>query len=409
MNDPRLDFVIFTVATGLDTLTPINTVRIPMYEAVAHHLRGRGKVLVVTHYANMIPNPFEGLAGMARRILNSRLIQKAENLFVYTPLLPAPLAGFSRFPLAFQRMRDYLGGRVRAAMRRIGMQNEVRVVTVNDPFYHHLLGVVGESLAIYDCLDDFGRYGGGEDPDPVVLERERQMTKKVNLVFTTSRLLYEKMCALHSNVHYFPNAVDFDFFHRAMDPSCPVAPALRGMPRPVIGFMGSLQQWYDFRLLRAVIQARPNWSFVFIGWTYPRPEVRHDIESIRSIPNVHFLGWQRFEDLPSFLKGFDAAIMPYQLSAVAKAVNPDKMYQYMAAGVPIVSTPIPEAVQFAEVIEIARDSEVFIRALERCVFGDNRERVLRQIAIAREETWDKRVGRQLDIINEALVQTLQCG
>ena len=399
----HLDLVIFTVATGLDARTAMNTVRIPTYQALANHMRRQGKVLVVLDCVTTAPE-FLALFTHPRRLMGRirkhGVCRRSDNLYTYTPPLPMPLSILEKLPPVLRKaVKQILGAGLRSALRRTGLNNSSRVISVNDPRLHFVTGLVRESLLVYDCLDDYAQYGWETNPAKV-LEREHELVQRANVIFATSRVLYDKMQAQHNHVYYFPNAVDFSFFNQATVAPTPIAPALANIPRPIVGFMGHLTAWYDFALLRSVIQARSDWSFVFIGWTDSRAE----LEAIRQMPNVHFLGTQEFEELPSFLKGFDAAIMPYQTGMIAQAVNPDKMYQYMAAGVPVVSTPIPEVFPFSEVIELASDSDGFIRALETCLFQDNRARIARQIAIARGETWDKRVGRQLAVIEELLRQ-----
>lgn len=394
-----LDLIVFTVATGLNAEMAINTVRIPTYEAFARHLRGKGKVLVVTHYIALLPDCLTWPISSSKRLLRPRLQRKLDNLWVYAPILPLPLGALGALPAVREVLRRCLGSMVRSATQRIGMNNAHRIVTVNDPFHHHLLGLVGESLVVYDCLDEYSLYGGSDEPDLESLRNERKLVHKADIVFTTSRALYDKMRAQHGHVYYFPNATDFDFFNRATHDCTPISPALARIPRPIIGFMGALCRWYDYALLRSVIKARPTWSFVFIGWTDSLP----DIAAMRRMPNVYFLGTQNYEDLPSFLKGFDVAIMPYKLNAAAKAVNPDKMYQYMAGGVPVVATPTPEIAQYAEAIDVADNAEDFILAMEqRLAKGRQDGRLRKGIAIARENTWDKRTEEELKVMETRL-------
>lgn len=399
----NFDLIIFTFATGFDTSTAMNTVRIPLYKAFAQQLNGRGKVLIVTHYVTFVPDAFCYPTYFARRILEPRMQRQARNLFVYSPVMPVPLAPLERLPSLLQWMKLWLRWQVRSAMQHIGMQNQVRVVSVNDPFHHYLLGMVGESLAVYDCHDEYSLYGGVDVAMQGVLKNEHCLVHKVDLVFTTSHALYNKMRNQHDKVHYFPNAVDFEFFHTAINDSTPVAPSLLEIPRPIVGFMGNLTHWYDFGLLRSIISKRQDWNFVFIGWVTAFPSCSGDIKAIQALPNTYFLGCQPFESLPSFLKGFDVAIMPYQMSGAGPTVNPDKMYQYMAAGVPLVATPTPEIAQYAGVIDVADDVGDFISAIERCLAkGRKNRQVDHGIAIARRQTWNARVDEELSVISKLL-------
>ncbi len=406
-NRVSFDLVIFTFATGLDNTNAMNQVRIPLYEALARRMRGRGNVLVVTHWRSILPGLLNRRPGLIRWLATGQFRQMAENLHVFTPLLPLPMAVLEQMRAVPNISRLCFTWQVRRAMRRAGFENAHRVVTVNDPFHHHVLGLLNENLAVYDCLDDYALYGGAATPDPQVLSNERQVVERVDLVFTTSRTLYEKMNRQHGSVHYFPNAVDFDFFHQAMWSDLPDADALKGLPKPIIGFMGNLTHWYDFALLREVIQARPQWSFVFVGWVTPFANCTAEIRAIQSLPNAHFLGCQEFRDLPSFLRGFDVAIMPYAQNDAARAVNPDKMYQYLAAGVPLVATPCPEIAQFDRVIDVAAGARDFVLALDkRLTCGRGDARVMVGMDIANENTWDKRAEQEVALLEASLAGKL---
>ena len=392
------DLVIFTAATGLDSTNPMNQVRIPLYETLARHLPGQGQVLVVTHYVSVLPEAVTSPHRLWHRITSPGRQRWAENLYVYSPVVPLKLAVAAKHPALLRVARGHLSRQLQAVCRHIGLTGRPRVVTVNDPFHRAFLGLVGESLQLYDCLDEYALYGGVQEPDLDTLDLERDLAQRVDVILTTSQPLFGKMKRLNTHTFYSPNAVDFEFFHQATLESTPVASVLYDIPSPIVGFMGNLTHWYDFGLLRSVIQARPDWSFVFIGWVMPYPSCASDIQAIQAMPNTYFLGCQDFTALPSFLKGFDVAIMPYQVSGAGPTVNPDKMYQYMAAGVALVGTPTPEIAQFSEVIEVAGDAETFIQAIRCCLSEDNRQRIERQIEIARQETWDHRAQRQLAIM-----------
>jgi len=396
------DLIVFTAATGLDSENPMNQVRIPLYEALAQRLRGRGNVLVVTHYVSWAPELLTSPRRLIHRLCASGLRPLKENLWVYSPLVPVKLAAVANCGPLTRVVRAMLSGQLENVCQRIRCTGRLRVVSVNDPFHAALLGLLGESLCVYDCLDDYALYGGVTEPNPETVRREEDLARHADLVFTTSRHLFEKMKYLNPHTVLSPNAVEFDFFHHAVCESVRPAPTIESIRRPIVGFMGNLTHWYDFDLFRAVVRARPDWSFVFIGWVTPYPSCANAIRELRQLPNTHFLGPQDFDDLPRFLKGFDVAILPYQASGAGASVNPDKMYQYMAAGVPVVGTPTPEIARFADVIEIAGETGSFIQAIERCLSGNNRRRIERQVEIARHETWGHRAGRQLAIVEEHL-------
>lgn len=396
------DLIIFTSATALDSTSPMNQVRIPLYEALARQLLSKGQVLVVTHYLSVLPDAATAPRRLFHRIIATGLRQVADNLYVYSPLIPMKLGLVAKSYILLQAARAHLGRQVQAMCREAGLANAHRVVSVNDPFHGVLLGLLGESLRVFDCLDEYALYGGVETPNQLTLRLERDLAQRVDVVLTTSQPLLEKMRRLNAHTYYSPNAADYEFFHRAALESTPTPSVLDDIPRPIVGFMGNLTHWYDFPLLRSVIEGKPEWSFVFIGWVTPYPSCASDIHAIQALPNTYFLGCQQFEALPSFLKGFDVAIMPYRLSGAGPTVNPDKMYQYIAAGLPVVATPTPEIAQFSEVIQVAVDAEGFVQAITRCVSKNGGDLIKRRTEIAQRETWEHRAQRQLAIMDDCL-------
>jgi glycosyltransferase involved in cell wall biosynthesis len=396
------DLIIFTAATALDSTNPMNQVRIPLYEALARQLLSKGQVLVVTHYLSVVPDAAIAPRRLCDRIIAPRLRRVAENLHVCSPLIPIKLGLVAKSYVLLRAARAHLGRQVQAMCREAGLANAHCVVSVNDPFHGVLLGLLRESLRVYDCLDEYALYGGVQTPNQLTLRLERELAQRVDVVLTTSQPLFEKMRPLNGQTYYSPNAADFEFFHQATLQSTPVARRLDGIPRPIVGFMGNLTHWYDFPLLRSVIQRKPEWSFVFIGWVTPYPSCLSDIQAIQTLPNTYFLGCQQYEALPSFLKGFDVAIMPYGLSGAGPTVNPDKMYQYLAAGLPVVATPTPEIAQFSEVIEVAVDVEGFVQAIARCLSENGRDLIKRRTDIAQRETWEHRAERQLEVMERCL-------
>ena len=186
---------------------------------------------------------------------------------------------------------------------------------------------------------------------------------KVALVIVTHENLYLSRVAPGREVHLVPNGAEVEHFQRASLADTPLAPEMQTIPRPVIGFLGSLQYWIDFDLLRFLALARPNWSFVLIG---PRGRLAK-VGKIENLPNVHLLGRKPYEQMPSYLKGFDVCLNPYVRGELARNCSPLKLYEYLASGKPVVSVDMPEARKFADVIGIGRNEEEILQRLEEAL------------------------------------------
>lgn len=196
-------------------------------------------------------------------------------------------------------------------------------------------------------------------------------------------------------IHIVPNGAErFDTV--AVDSSV----VATGAPerRPTIGYVGNMRDRIDWRLLHDVVRMRPNWSFVFAGAADDNPEV----ESLARSENVSFVGVVEYSELPSFLRSIDVAIVPHVLSGLTDSMNPLKVYNYLAAGVPIISTPVPNLDELAEFIHIAGDREAFVAAIERCLENPHAGDDERRRACLERISWSARASKILELLRPHL-------
>jgi UDP-galactopyranose mutase len=239
-------------------------------------------------------------------------------------------------------------------------------------------------VTVYDCMDELSAFRGAP---PRMMEMERALLARADLVFTGGRSLYEAKRNRHPRVSCFPSSIDAAHFAaaRAQQP----APAdQQGIPGPRIGFFGVVDERMDTDLVGALAATRPDWSFVMIG-----PVVKIDPEGLPRPPNIHWLGPKRYAELPRYLAGWNAGFMPFARNESTRFISPTKTPEFLAAGLPVVSTPITDVVRDwgprdgAEgLVEIAAEAEGFAAALQR---------VLEQP----RATWLKRVDRRLSLLS----------
>jgi glycosyltransferase involved in cell wall biosynthesis len=180
-----------------------------------------------------------------------------------------------------------------------------------------------------------------------------------------------------------------------------VPPDLEALPRPRVGYVGAVNDKVDFGLLREAARRRPHWSVVLVGpWA-----VREDADAfaLRDTALVHFLGKRDVSQVPSYVASLDVCLMPYKLNEWTQHINPLKMYEYLAAGRPVVSTRIPAVEPFAEWIDVAEGADAFVEAVEKALARDDAEQRQRRIEVASQHTWDARV----ELISEKLAEFLQ--
>lgn len=384
----------------MDTTCAANVHRLPFFYSLASQLNEAGKILIVTRYTSLISSIFQQPRRVIDQFKKYRLKQILPNMFMWVPWVPCNVSLAERSPFLLHVFRQCLKRSLQSAIKMLDFDDQnIKIAWFMNPYHIHYRGLIGEGFAVYNCYDDFAMLGSKVRIDHV-RNLERQLVQKSDLVLSTARSLYDRHKQDNANTHYFSNAVEFELFDKANDPATQVAEQLFYIPKPIIGFMGHLCDWFDFSLLLELIIIRPQWSFVFVGEV--ANNVHKEVVKMKQHQNVIFLGWQKYETLPGILKGFDAAIMPYKMNALMQSVNPDKMYQLMAAGVPIVSTPIPEVLRFSDVISIARDATDFTQQLESCLYQRNSSRRERMISLASKESWDERVKMVLNLINEGL-------
>jgi glycosyltransferase involved in cell wall biosynthesis len=317
-----------------------------------------GRVLWVNSIGYRAPTASAADVGRAWRKLKAAatpLTQPIPNLYVVSPLA-VPAWGSAAVRALNRRL---VGWQVRRAMRRLGFRRPINWVF--NPAAAVLAGRLGEDRVIYYCVDEYTAFSGV--PSESLIELERGLLRRSDLVVVSAERLLQSKGPYNPRTVLVRHGVDFDHFRTALDPATVVPEEVRGLSRPVIGYFGLMSSdWVDVPLLEATAKSFPNASLVLIG------KVAMDLGPLTRLPNVHVLGRRPYETLPGYCKGFDVAIIPFPVTEVTLNANPLKAREYLAAGLPVVSTPIPE-VEVLGQCGIGRTPEEFIQriseALER--------------------------------------------
>lgn len=310
------------------------------------------------------------------------------NLFVVNPLV-VPLPGVA----AADRLNAViLSGTLGRLCRRLGLKRPILWSFM--PTVGRLLGTLDEKMVIYHCVDEYAEFSGV--PKEALLRMERDLVRRADLVLTSSERLCEERRPANPNTYFIPHGVDLDHFARSLDEATIVPDELRSLPRPVVGFIGLLADWVDLDLLRAVALARPAWSFVLIGRSST------DLAAVKDLPNVHLLGQKPFSSLPAYCRGIDVGIIPFRINKLTLRANPLKLREYLAAGLPVVSTPMPEVARLASLVHLAEGPEAFLNGIESALAAarsDGSARGRRSLAMT-AEGWEARVEEISRLIRE---------
>lgn len=302
------------------------------------------------------------------------LSEPEPNIFVLNPIA-IPVYGRPRIR---DLNRALLRFQVKRAMRRLGFQEPINFVF--NPAAAVVAGALGEKQILYYCVDEYTEFSGVSSSS--LAELEQQLLRQSDLVIVSAERLYQSKVKTNPRTVLIRHGVDFDHFRKALDPETIVPEEIRDLPHPVIGFFGLIADWVDLDLMAAVAKRFPNGSMVLVG------KSTTDTSVLEQVPNVHLLGRKPYASLPAYCKGFDVALMPFRINELTLNANPLKVREYLAAGLPVVSTAIPE-VEVLGLCRIGRDHASFIREVEQAL-QDPGPSVARSESI-RSESWGARV------------------
>jgi len=284
-----------------------------------------------------------------------------------------------------QRLHEHLlFSQIRRAIKRtVGHTAQPIQIWAFAPDVPFLIGRFNEEAFVYYCVDDYTLFEGYDSKR--IQASEDEMVRRADLVVTTSEALLQCKSRLRKDVKLVRHGVDYDRFASAWKQELPRPKELASVHGPIFGFFGLIQFWIDTALIELVAKLRPKYSFVFIG------DCSIDVSHLSCLPNVHFLGRKKNHELPAYCRAFDAALMPFTQTAMTDSVNPIKMYEYLAAGLPIVSTPLPEAKRFSDVIELTASPEAFAKACDKVLADDYAGRREDISLMVKGESWVSKV------------------
>ena len=273
-----------------------------------------------------------------------------EGVLVATPILPPGLDD-----VAVDRAQQMLLDRLLA---RLALP--VDVLWYYTPMAFGFSGHVRATTVVYDCMDELTLFRGAS---PRLKLLERRLLRRADLVFCGGQSLYQAKRQLHAHSYLFASSVETCHFAQARERRLAEPDDQAGLARPRIGFFGVIDERMDYALLAAVAEARPEWSLVMVG-----PLAKVEPADLPQRANLHWLGRKSYDELPSYLGGWDVGMMPFARNEATRFISPTKTPEYLAAGVKLVSTSIADVVSdWGEggLVEIADTPEAFVAAIER--------------------------------------------
>ena len=320
--------------------------------------------------------------------------EERANLFIHSPIV---------VPLPYSRIAQWLNRTIlmRAInrwMRAVGVTRPVLWTFLPTPLARDLIAAIGPALTIYYCIDDLA---SSSHEARKIAKSEQAMFREADLVFVTSERLRQRAAQFSDRVHLFPFAVNLGMFEKSRE-SRETPPAdLAALKRPVAGYVGGLHQWLDQDLLVAIATRLPKINFALVG-----PQ-QTDVSKLQALPNVHLFGQRQHAELPRYVAGFDAGLVPYRITEYTANVYPTKLNEYLVMGIPVVATDLAEIrrfnVEHGAIVRIAGSADEFADAVKEAVSAvPLPSEVSRRIEVAESNSWERRLEQMSALIDAEL-------
>jgi glycosyltransferase involved in cell wall biosynthesis len=259
-----------------------------------------------------------------------------------------------------------------------------------------LTGKLDERFVLYHCIDEFETIAWGRHS--VIAAQEQRMLGNADLTVTCSEQVFSSKQPFAKEIINVPNGVDFDHYFTARRKQTLVAPELRALDgATVVGFSGVLDDRLDTELILRAAERYPGFHFVLVG------PARKAFPQLQGRNNIHLLGNRPVESLPSYIKGFDVCLVPYVLNEFVRNISPTKLYEYLAAGKPVVAPAIRALDDLEDLVYVGKDSDEMINLIGIAARDDNEETITLRTDLARRNTWQKRV----DVISDKVLSMME--
>ncbi len=259
-------------------------------------------------------------------------------------------------------------------------------------FTRHLI----PSAIIFDCMDELSAF---KDAPKELISLEAELLKAANVVFTGGQSLYEAKKKRHHNIYPFPSSIDAEHFKKArildhVDPK-----DQETIPHPRLGFFGVIDERMDIELIAKIAEMKPDWHIVMIG-----PVAKINPDRLPKRPNIHYLGKKNYQELPQYLAGWDVALLPFAMNESTRFISPTKTPEYLAAGKPVVSTPVRDVIRpYADekLVSIAENAEDFVHCAEKSLRLDQNTWLAKVDLFLADMSWDATFNKMAEIVRRS--------
>ncbi len=337
-------------------------------------------------YATTLLGKIEG----ERWAFKSRFHRINDRLLVYTPPAFPPFSQYFRCINSLNIC--LLISLAKGLLEELSFKDYI--VGIGRPFLAEVIKGLHPRLSYYDCSDEYGEFPGLKADKGMLREAEKELLRAVDLVFCSSVGLMKAKALDNRNTFLLPNGVDHALLqdgHSVME----TPREMRDIIKPIIGYVGTIGEWFDFDTVVALAQNRRDWSFVLIG---PLTS-GHYASLLQKASNIYWWGEKTSEELSSYVEVFDVCTIPFKVNDFTMKIYPTKFHQYLAAGKPVVSSPLPDLQAFKPWVDFYTDAKEMEEKISLAIREDSEEKALERRRVASENTWDERVKSMIEILN----------
>ncbi len=318
----------------------------------------------------------------------------SKNVIVCQPHTPVKDWGYAESQIAL----------LQTLVREMVAEHEIDTPAIwfSTPLALPLINGINTGAVVYDCMDELSAF---LHAPPQLLQRERELLARADVVFTGGPSLYKAKKDRHPNVHCFSSSVDAAHFAQALDGKAQDAPDQATLPHPRLGFYGVIDERFDIDLIDAVGKAHPEWQICLVG-----PVVKIDPAALPQRDNIHYFGQRSYAELPNFLAGWNVCLLPFARNESTRFISPTKVIEYMAAEKPIVSTSITDVAEpYGDIVRLGDAAEEFIKACESSLnmsTADKSQRIERMHSVLARTSWDNTAAAMNEQIERAIQKRL---
>jgi glycosyltransferase involved in cell wall biosynthesis len=339
----------------------------------------------------------KGLKELWKEAARPRLKKTEENVYIYRSPLFVPI--FGHFPL--NKISWWTWNKLlKNTMKNLGFSKPI--IWLSQPNHTNFIGNFDQKLVIYHVVDEYLAYPGVTSEGRIAIERsEKQLLEIADLVIVVSEKLLKTKGVYNQHTCLVPNGVDYKSYEKARLDNGPLPTDIDQLSRPIIGYSGLISRRLDLDLLEQIATKRPAWSLALIGMVNDRG-CEPQLERLRQMENIHFLGAKDINLVPYYVKAFDVGIIPYSINEETESLSALKLYDFMAVGMPIVATYFPAVREFERLVYVASSKDHFIQCIQEALIEKNAGKISERRMVASQNTWDKRVLQISSIINSRL-------